>query len=394
MGETFRISIAADCHLNLLGLCGSDMSGNLHCILRRLNLTKGAGQLLERRSTGLLASVKQSNFANDVTVTAAPVAVKKEAISKAMKAYLERAQEHDKFMKAQTLEYQIGKRHLANMMGEDPETFTQEDVDRAIEYLFPSGIYDKKARPMMKPPEEIFPARKAAEFDETGRPFHPMFYTSKPNFFKLLYDIVEEMNTLYSFEERMNRKGAKPDPNLKLDLIGYEWLSKEKLEDRLVEKIADIEYTNFVSAMERLLSIPFSYKAKEFIDKYRVPLIAQTTVDEVPKPQYDEKGVAYVTTYECQRKSAYADVTVRCPGTGKITINGEDLTYFVHVQSREQDRFTLPPCFLSDLPRTENHNFGRTEPLNEQMIFNLYGERFQRPSLGSASSLVYIVGLN
>lgn len=60
-------------------------------------------------------------------------------------------------------------------------------LQRAIEYLFPSGIYDKKARPMMKPPEEIFPARKAAEFDETGRPFHPMFYTSKPNFFKLLY---------------------------------------------------------------------------------------------------------------------------------------------------------------------------------------------------------------
>lgn len=131
------------------------------------------------------------------------------------------------------------------------------------------------------------------------------------------------MNTLYSFEERMNRKGTKPDPNLKLwgcfwlllylriinycfssirDLIGYEWLSKEKLEDRLVEKIADIEYTNFVSAMERLLSIPFSYKAKEFIDKYRVPLIAQTTVDEVPKPQYDDKGVAYVTTYGNNRR--------------------------------------------------------------------------------------------
>lgn len=46
-----------------------------------------------------------------------------------MKAYLERAQEHDEFMKRQKHEYQIGKRHLANMMGEDPETFTQEDID-------------------------------------------------------------------------------------------------------------------------------------------------------------------------------------------------------------------------------------------------------------------------
>lgn len=46
-----------------------------------------------------------------------------------MKAYLERAQEHDTFMKTQTIEYQIGKRHLANMMGADPETFTQADID-------------------------------------------------------------------------------------------------------------------------------------------------------------------------------------------------------------------------------------------------------------------------
>lgn len=42
---------------------------------------------------------------------------------------------------------------------------------------------------MMKPPEQIFPQRKAAEFDETGRPYHSMFYTGRPNFFKMLYVI-------------------------------------------------------------------------------------------------------------------------------------------------------------------------------------------------------------
>lgn len=46
-----------------------------------------------------------------------------------MRAYLERAKAHDEFMKQQIHEFQIGKRHLANMMGEDPETFTQQDVD-------------------------------------------------------------------------------------------------------------------------------------------------------------------------------------------------------------------------------------------------------------------------
>jgi len=51
----------------------------------------------------------------------------------------------------------------------------------------PSALYDKRARPMMKPPEQIFPERKAAEFDETGRPHHFLFFTSKPNFFQLLH---------------------------------------------------------------------------------------------------------------------------------------------------------------------------------------------------------------
>lgn len=53
-----------------------------------------------------------------------------------MKAYLERAREHDEFMKEKTYEFQIGKRHLANMMGEDPETFTQEDIDVCCCSLF------------------------------------------------------------------------------------------------------------------------------------------------------------------------------------------------------------------------------------------------------------------
>lgn len=91
-----------------------------------------------------------------------------------MKAYLERAREHDEFMKEKKLEFEIGKRHLANMMGESPELYDdQNKIDEAIKYLFPSALYEKRARPMMKPPEEIYPQRKAAEFDEAGRPYHP-----------------------------------------------------------------------------------------------------------------------------------------------------------------------------------------------------------------------------
>lgn len=87
----------------------------------------------------------------------------------------------------------------------------------------------------MKPTEEVFPQRKAAEFDETGRPHHSMFYTGSPNFFKLLFvsvlfdplnkrwviiilfqDVVDQINNLNIFEDRMIRKQTRPDPNLKL----------------------------------------------------------------------------------------------------------------------------------------------------------------------------------
>lgn len=150
-----------------------------------------------------------------------------------MKVYLERAKEHEEFMKTQQVEFEIGKRHLANMMGEDPEMFSQTDIDNAIAYLFPSGVFDRKARPIMKPPEQIFPKRKAAEFDENGRPHHSMFFTGRPNFFKLLFvsehvnagdgfgiiivfmlqDISEHINQMNSFEDRMIRKQNQPDPN-------------------------------------------------------------------------------------------------------------------------------------------------------------------------------------
>ncbi|XP_055921116.1 28S ribosomal protein S9, mitochondrial [Eupeodes corollae] len=280
-------------------------------------------------------------YSTEVTVQGTPLAVNTQKVSKAMKAYLQRAQEHDQFMKTQHIEYEIGKRHLANMMGEDPETFTQEDVDNAIEYLFPSGIYDKLARPAMKSPDQVFPARKAAEFDETGRPFHSMFYTGRPNFFKLLYDIVEEINKLNALEERMIRRGTIADADQKVDLTGYQWLPKDQLEKQLVEMIADIEYNNFVNAMDRFVAHPYSYKRKDFIYKFTKPLLDQSKQPETPKPKIDEQGRQFITTYECLRKKARADVTIRLPGTGQIKINGEDITYFEHEQCREQIIFPL-----------------------------------------------------
>lgn len=58
-------------------------------------------------------------------------------------------------------------------------------LQAAIEYLFPSGVFDKKARPFMRPPEEVFPSRKRIQFDKTGRPFHYMFFTRFPHYYEM-----------------------------------------------------------------------------------------------------------------------------------------------------------------------------------------------------------------
>ncbi|XP_053689794.1 28S ribosomal protein S9, mitochondrial [Sabethes cyaneus] len=283
---------------------------------------------------------KRCHYATPATSNVEP-ASRKEKVSKAMKAYLERAKSHNEFMNIQNQEFKLGKRHLANMMGEDPETFTQDNIDEAIRYLFPSGLYEKKARPIMKPPEEVIPQRKAAEFDETGRPFHSMFYTARPNYNKLLFDIVENINSLCAFEDRMVRKQLTPDSSQKLETSGFEWLSKAALEKHLLEILSDTEYENFVRAMTRLCQLPYSFREKSFINQFRKPLLIKANSDEIPKPQFDESGKSYITIYECKRKSARADVTAIVPGTGSITINGKDITYFEVVQAREQVLFPL-----------------------------------------------------
>ena len=79
----------------------------------------------------------------------------KKPISSAMKFYLERKKQHDTFIAKERSEFELGKKHLANMMGMNYDAMTQEDIDKAIEYLFPSGLYDEEARPKMKPPEEV-----------------------------------------------------------------------------------------------------------------------------------------------------------------------------------------------------------------------------------------------
>lgn len=46
-----------------------------------------------------------------------------------MKAYLDRANAYEEFIKKEQEEFDFGKRHLANMMGVDADEMTQDDID-------------------------------------------------------------------------------------------------------------------------------------------------------------------------------------------------------------------------------------------------------------------------
>ena len=50
---------------------------------------------------------------------------------------------------------------------------------------------------------QIFPRQKDAEFDLDGRPFNTFFYTKYPNYNKALYEIVERVEDIVFYQDRM-----------------------------------------------------------------------------------------------------------------------------------------------------------------------------------------------
>lgn len=247
----------------------------------------------------------------------------------------------EEFIKKQVEEFEIGKRHLANMMGEDPEAFTQEDIDRSIAYLFPSGLFEKRARPIMKHPDQIFPKQTAVQWDADGRPFHFLFYTGKQSYYSLMHDVYEKILAIERHQDKMRNKGLFTSDTKQISLTGSRWLVKEEMEELLVENISDQDYMRFIQLMERLLSMPYCSLEEEFVQKFRRQLEVQSSKQEIAPLQYDSNGIAF-SIADGRRKSAKASITLRDSGSGNITINGKNyLQYFSLLQDREQLMFPL-----------------------------------------------------
>ncbi|XP_002757509.3 small ribosomal subunit protein uS9m isoform X1 [Callithrix jacchus] len=243
------------------------------------------------------------------------------------------------FIKKQIEEFNIGKRHLANMMGEDPESFTQEDIDKAIAYLFPSGLFEKEARPIMKHPELIFPKQRAIQWGEDGRPFHYLFYTGKQSYYSLMHDVYGMLLSVEKRQSQLQAKGLLPEETKTRDLIGSRWLIKEELEEMLVEKLSDQDYMQFIHLLEKLLTLQYGAAEEEFVQRFRRSVIIQSKKQLIEPVQYDEQGMAFSKS-EGKRKTAKAEAIVYEHGSGRIKVNGIDyLHYFPIMQDREQLMF-------------------------------------------------------
>ncbi|XP_060072157.1 small ribosomal subunit protein uS9m-like [Ylistrum balloti] len=267
---------------------------------------------------------------------------KAKTISNAMKAYLETAMKYEKEKETLTYEYELGRKHLANMMGIHHKDFTKEHVKIAVRYLMPSGLFDKKAHPYLLEADDVLPHKKKAQFGRDGRPFHPMFYTTRPNYYQFMHDIVQKIEKLDAKMEE-NKFIIKRSQPLQ-SVMTSEWLSYEDFKVKTRENVNQTDYDRFIQLMEKLVEHDLCDEEEEYIMSFRKPLISAVSYKH-KSPEVDDEGKLYYKG-EGSRKSCKAYVKVYLNGTGKFEINGNDILYFKDHTHREQIMTPLIVCEL------------------------------------------------
>ncbi|NXC18196.1 RT09 protein, partial [Corythaeola cristata] len=129
------------------------------------------------------------------------------------------------------------------------------------------------------------------------------------------------------------------------NLAGSRWLTKIELEEMLLEKLSDDDYSRFIQLLQKLMMMPCSDVEEKYIQKFSKEVPVQLQKVAIEPLQYDERGVAF-STGEGTRKTARATAVVYDNGTGKMTVNGIDvLHYFTVLQDRVGKHDTI--CTVS-----------------------------------------------
>lgn len=247
-------------------------------------------------------------------------------ISKSMVSYLKRAREHKEFLLRETKEFERGKRHLANMMGLQSQEMTQADIDDAIKYLFPSGLFDKRARPVMKHPDLLFKAQKDAQFDIEGRPNHYLFYTTKPNYYETLSTLAQHIRDLNKYEDERLAEGVlDPPDDARAIMSNREWLGVEEMRGKFLEPLSDHEHEYLVKCLHHLANHPYSSRVRSFIEEFSRLLPERSLELQLPEIMRDEKtGLVYTEVIERHREHGLKVKTI-LNGTGKFDFEGNDI---------------------------------------------------------------------
>ncbi|CAH8623380.1 unnamed protein product [Heterobilharzia americana] len=236
-------------------------------------------------------------------------------------------------------EYESGRRYLAQIMGYDPVHFRSEQVRDAIEYLLPSSLYAKRARPTFKEPDLIIPPKKRLQCDMNGRPLSSYFYTTNQNFYKIMNEAVYKLEGIKLQVDRsyFDKISVKPPPKGKSDPTSSNWLSRSELIKMINENVTDMQYENWLVLMNQLSEHPLSYLVEEFLQRFRIHHNDIASDIEFPKPSLDfATNRKYILAFG-QKKNSFAEATVYMPGTGNFTVNGKRLLeIFPDLGNREQ----------------------------------------------------------
>lgn len=282
---------------------------------------------------------------SDATIlTSLDTRTKSARIESSIKLYLKRVHAHECMIEAEREEFNRGRKYLAQIMGEDPSTFNQEKIDEAIKYLFPSALFSPKARPKLKPPEEVLPKKKMLQCDSTGRPLHTLFYTTCPNFYTVMHEAVYQLESLKREYDRLYiTKDANPLKGITpLILASTDWFSKKQFEDSIEEAVTDEKFEQWLLLMERITSHPLSSLAKQFIFRFRVGQYATDAKETYPEPSLDPNtGQQFIKSYG-QKRYSFAEATVYLPGQGEFRVGDKRLLEaFPDLSNREQIMFPL-----------------------------------------------------
>ncbi|KAM3723594.1 putative 40S ribosomal protein S9 [Dirofilaria immitis] len=272
---------------------------------------------------------------------------RKKVISRALEVYLNDVRRQNKIISRERAEFELGKRYLANMLGLELSNITQDDIDKAMEYLFPSGLTNKLALPVMKPPEEILPMLRQIEFDDEGRPKDLLFFTLAPKFYRLLSIVGTKTQGLLCCQQK---EEVTIENDLKRELMGTEWIKQQMLCDKLEERITDEMYAHLIISLDYMVSLPGVHKERNFIFEYRksVAVGAKDIIfgTKIPPVQLVEGTNRRMAKVEVRLKASFAEVEVRDKGSGEYTVDGYGLDVFRSLQARE---IFLAPLIVTDL---------------------------------------------